>query len=66
MTFMSMSRKTAIWRVMMNDKIVGKINWPFYKYEIIMPNHEESDLLVWLYLSLIVLCNEKSGKKRES
>lgn len=66
MIFMNMWRKTAVWRFMMNDKIVGKINWPFYRYDIIMPKHEESDLLVWLYLSLVVLYNEQVGKKRES
>lgn len=42
------------------------IRWPFYRYDVLMPEHIPTDIFVWLYLSLFVHINQQAGKEQES
>jgi hypothetical protein len=42
------------------------VRWPFYRYDVLMPEHIPADIFVWLYLSLFVHINQQAGKKQES
>jgi hypothetical protein len=39
---------------------VGAFKWPFYKYDVLMPEQIKTDLFVWLYLSLFIFKNEEA------
>ena len=52
---------------MRNSKeYIGSIVWPFYRYDVLMPMQEETDLFQWLYLSLIVYQNEEMKKDKNN
>jgi hypothetical protein len=42
------------------------VRWPFYKYDVLMPEHIPTDVFVWLYLSLFVHINQQTGKSKDS
>ena len=49
-----------------NRKYLGSFSWPFYRYDVLMPEPVTTDLFEWLYLSFIVMQNRQMGLSRES
>ncbi len=45
---------------------VAEVKWPFYRYDVLMPEQVRSDLFVWLYLSIVVLKNKEAKKAKDS
>ena len=45
---------------------VGEFVWPFYRFSAIIPDHIDSDVLVWLYLSIVVFINESRNSKKSN
>ncbi|MDR0909037.1 MAG: hypothetical protein LBM77_04660 [Spirochaetaceae bacterium] len=47
-------------------EVIDSVRWPFYQYNILMPEYIEADIFVWLYLSLIIMQNEQGGLPKNS
>ncbi len=47
-------------------KFVGQFTWPFFRYDVLMPEQVKTDLFEWLYLSLVVQQNEQRQMARNS